>query len=116
MKALSVKQPFASLIASGRKTIETRNWSTSYRGDLLIVSSKTSCRDDPEKYPDELLGWALCVINLVDCRMMQRLDEEAAACYVYAGAVAWVFENIRRIKPFPVRGKQGLFDVDEFVR
>ena len=34
MKALSVHQPFAGLIASGEKTIETRRWPTSYRGDL----------------------------------------------------------------------------------
>ena len=40
MRALSVKQPWASLIASGQKTIETRTWRTDYRGDLLIVSSR----------------------------------------------------------------------------
>lgn len=31
VKALSVKEPWASLIASGQKTIETRRWRTSYR-------------------------------------------------------------------------------------
>ena len=40
MKALSVKQPWANMIASGEKTIETRTWMTSYRGQVLIVSSK----------------------------------------------------------------------------
>lgn len=40
MKALNVKQPWAWLIASGKKTIETRTWSTKYRGPILIVSSK----------------------------------------------------------------------------
>lgn len=39
MKALSVKQPWAALIASGQKTIETRTWPTKYRGALLICSS-----------------------------------------------------------------------------
>lgn len=36
MKALTVRQPWASLIAAGVKTIETRSWSTKYRGPLAI--------------------------------------------------------------------------------
>lgn len=40
MKCLSVKQPFANLIASGKKKIEIRSWKTSYRGELLIYASK----------------------------------------------------------------------------
>lgn len=31
MKCLSVRQPFASLIVTGRKTIETRRWLTRHR-------------------------------------------------------------------------------------
>lgn len=36
MKALTLHQPWASLVACGVKTIETRSWSTSYRGPLAI--------------------------------------------------------------------------------
>lgn len=36
MKALTLTQPWATLVAIGAKRIETRSWSTSYRGDLLI--------------------------------------------------------------------------------
>ncbi len=36
MKALSLWQPWASLIALGVKTIETRSWATNYRGPLAI--------------------------------------------------------------------------------
>lgn len=36
MKALSLRQPWASLVALGVKTVETRSWSTSYRGPLAI--------------------------------------------------------------------------------
>lgn len=36
MKALTIRQPWASLIAHGVKTIETRSWSTEYRGPLAI--------------------------------------------------------------------------------
>jgi ASCH domain len=38
MKALSVKQPWASLFFHG-KNIENRTWQTKYRGDILIHAS-----------------------------------------------------------------------------
>lgn len=38
MKAISLKQPFVELIKNRTKTIETRLWSTKYRGDLLICA------------------------------------------------------------------------------
>lgn len=36
MRALTIRQPWASLVALGVKTIETRSWSTRYRGPLAI--------------------------------------------------------------------------------
>jgi len=39
MKTLSIRQPFASLICRGIKTIENRSWDTTYRGKLLIHAS-----------------------------------------------------------------------------
>lgn len=100
MKALSVKQPWANLIASGEKTIETRKWSTDYRGDLLIVSSR-SPRIEPA-------GYALAVARLVECRPMTRQDEREACCPLYPDAYAWVLTDIRAIKPFPVKGHLGV--------
>jgi len=41
MKALTVQQPYASLIAWGEKRYETRSWSTDYRGELVIHAGKT---------------------------------------------------------------------------
>ena len=35
-RALTIRQPWASLIAEGIKTVETRSWSTKYRGELAI--------------------------------------------------------------------------------
>ncbi len=103
MKALSVKQPWANMIASGVKTIETRKWSTDYRGQILIVSSRTP-RIDPA-------GCAVAVAKLVDCRPMVRNDEEEACCEWYSGAFAWVLTNVRRVKPIPIRGQLGVYDV-----
>ena len=38
MKCLSISQPFADLIISGKKTIELRTWNTNFRGEFLIHS------------------------------------------------------------------------------
>lgn len=42
MKALTIKQPWASLIAVGMKDIENRTWKTNYRGRILIHSARTT--------------------------------------------------------------------------
>lgn len=60
MKALTLWQPWATLIAMGEKRIETRCWSTKYRGELAIHSAAklpakwlgASSRTDP--FRDEL--------------------------------------------------------------
>lgn len=103
MKALSVRQPWANLIASGKKTIETRTWKTSYRGKILIVSSLK-----PNIQP---ASYAIAVVELIDCRPMLKIDEEAACCTVYPRAFSWVFSNTQQISPFRVRGHLGLYDV-----
>ena len=104
MKALSVKQPWANMIATGEKTIETRTWPTDYRGLLLIVSSK-----EPRIEP---AGCAVAIVRLTECRSMTREDERAACCCKYENAFAWVFDEVRAIKPFSVRGQLGIFDVE----
>ena len=40
MKCLSLKQPFADLLALGEKIIELRKWNTKYRGKILVHASK----------------------------------------------------------------------------
>ena len=104
MKALSIKQPWANMIAQGDKTIETRRWGTEYRGELLIVSAK-SPRIEPA-------GYALAIVNLIGCRLMTERDELEACCRWQPGTFAWLLDDIRRVDPFPVRGQLGLFDVE----
>jgi hypothetical protein len=106
MKAISVKQPWASMIADGEKTIETRTWPTSYRGDILIVSSKKP------KIDNLPVGQALCIAEIFDCRPMRETDEAKAGCQIYAGAYSWILRNIRSIKPFFVRGNIGIYEID----
>jgi hypothetical protein len=108
MKAISLHQPYASMIASGKKTIETRRYRTRYRGDLLICSTKKP----HEYYPGLPRGMALCVVTLCDCRPMSKKHEKQACCRKYEGAWSWFLQNIRKIKPFPVTGRQGFFNVE----
>lgn len=44
MEALTIKQPWASLIMAGIKHYETRGWKTSYRGKLAIHAGKETFR------------------------------------------------------------------------
>lgn len=103
VKAISLKEPWASLILKGKKTIETRTWKTNYRGVLLICVSKTP--------NSEISGKAIAVANLVDCRLMTKEDENKACCKIYAGAYSWVLASVKPIKKFVVKGRLGLYDV-----
>lgn len=50
VRILTVTQPWASLIAFGAKTVETRSWSTPYRGLIAIRAAKTFSRETPRAY------------------------------------------------------------------
>ena len=104
MKAISLKQPWANLVACGYKTLETRTWSTGYRGDLLICSSASG--------EIEPTGRALALVNLVDCREMEDGDAEAACILRYPEAKVFVLEDIRLLQPFPVRGSLNIYELD----
>jgi len=106
IKALSLWQPWASWIAEGRKTIETRMWATPYRGDFLVCASKLP---RVGMYPS---GVAVAIATLYTCRPMTQADELAACCTCEPGRYAWLLRDIRPIRPFPVKGSQGWFMVD----
>ena len=91
MKALSLTQPWASLVAIGAKQWETRSWSTSYRGQLAIHASKgypKICREleyeepfmsalkrgltAPSALP---LGAIIALGTLIDCQPTSRFRE-----------------------------------------
>lgn len=57
MKALSIRQPWAWLIVNGHKDVENREWSTNYRGRVLIHAGKTMTRNEY----DDCLSTALHV-------------------------------------------------------
>lgn len=106
MYALSVRQPFASQIVTGLKTIEWRSKPFKYRGPLVICASKTQnyVLANGNKLP---VGVALGIVDVVDCRWFTDDDLEAACCQDHWGPVdgfAWVLENPREVKPIPVKG------------
>lgn len=123
MKAITVQQPFAYEILSGEKTIHVSTLDTLHRGDLLICSSAKPAfsREEMEEMEEEygctfLYGQALCVVRLVDVRYMRRGDEEDALVdEIDPEAYSWVLEDVRPVIPFPVKGKQGVFDVDDML-
>ncbi len=141
MKAISIWQPWASLIAAGGKEYETRSWKTSYRGPLAICSSKNSpmwairaAYNEEEIYQfafdNQLLdhnklpkGCVVAVCELVDCieitpEFTQTLsDLEYIAGDYTPGRFAWKLAKVRRLNtPKPVKGSQGFFTVDGVCR
>lgn len=52
-KAISIKQPWAYLIACGLKDIENRTWKTKYRGKILIHTSSKSDNEPYQLFTDE---------------------------------------------------------------
>ncbi|MEM6752658.1 MAG: DNA N-6-adenine-methyltransferase [Cyanobacteria bacterium P01_C01_bin.38] len=132
LKAISLWQPWASLIELGFKHYETRSWKTNYRGKLLICSAAKSTKNQYQQYLkigskvklppwDETnfpRGYALAICDLVDCIDMtpefiaQQSQTEILCGDWQVGRYAWKLENIQPItEPFAVKGKQGLFDV-----
>lgn len=108
VRALSVRQPWASLIASGKKSVELRSWSTMYRGSVLILSGSGIWRGS--EHPIGPRGVALCVVDLVDVRAVTSADVEAACIVPPEGFdFAWVLENPRAVRQAPVKGKLGLY-------
>ncbi|MGV8074084.1 MAG: hypothetical protein AB2L11_05975 [Syntrophobacteraceae bacterium] len=121
MKAMSVQQPFAFEILSGLRTIDVREQDTIHKGDVLICSSGKPAfsKEDMEEIEEDygcsfLYGHALCIARLADVRLMRKGDEEGALMDgIDPEAYSWVFDNIRPVIPFPVKGRKDLFNIDD---
>lgn len=132
MKAITILQPWASLIACGAKVIETRSWETKYRGPIAIHAGKfhnksvcldnpfyaalTSRGQDPYNLP---YGQVIAIADLIACEKM-TMNHIVAWCNVYGrqeitfgdfspGRYAWILENVRLIAPVTARGQQRIW-------
>jgi len=65
MKALTLRQPWASLILSGAKRVETRSWRTSYTGPLIITASAAITKADHNLCYTEPFRAALALAGFV---------------------------------------------------
>ncbi len=117
--ALTIFQPYASLVARGAKQHETRSWSTPYRGPLVIHAGahKSYVRDHMRNFYAEPfrtfllragisvvsalpLGCGLCVVDLMDCIPTEKLarslsEQERTFGDFSRGRYAWKLENLR---------------------
>jgi hypothetical protein len=123
MRAITIYQPWAHLIATGRKRIENRSWATAHRGPLLIHAglSRRLLATHPDVASGALdpaglaFGAVVGIVDLFDC-----VPAAAVAGRTHAiGPWCWLLEDpIPLEPPVPLRGMQGLFDVpvDDAIR
>ena len=121
-KALSIRQPWASLIVWGLKSVEIRTWSTSYRGRMCIHAAKkidqqASLRFGVEGAP---LGALIGTVELVGVEPFtseswaELADEHLDTGIFTPRLYGWRFDDPRPFdSPIPYRGDRGLFRVSE---
>lgn len=126
MKVLTIKQPFASLIAEGYKEYEFRTWKTKYRGPLLIHAGLGVDKEAMKRYEklnlDYPKGKIIAKVNLTDClevdnNLKRKLKEKNYL--VYQGAInsnkkeyAFKLENVEKIEEISIKGKLSFWDYD----
>lgn len=142
LKALTVWQPWAQLLAYGAKRFETRKWTTGYRGPLVIHAAKRTpeypevrlmnsdagrwARDTFDMPSTYALGAVIGVGRLVDVHLTQDVMpdlcmETAAAELRFGdfseGRYAWELDDVQVLcNPVPCRGHQGLWHPAAEVR
>jgi hypothetical protein len=115
-KALATQQPWAALIAAGRKTIEVRSWKTHYRGPLVIVASSKRDVDSGHGEVPQPVSCLMAIVDLVDVRPGRSSDTRAAFCNP-TGLFSWVLANPRRLREVRyTRSRLMTFDLEPEVR
>lgn len=130
MKALTVRQPWATLIALGVKRIETRSWPTKHRGPLAIHAAKGMtgpacelCDREPFRAPlidaghDGAIslprGAVIATARLVDvvsCEEITEADDIGVLRQLpfgdfTPGRYAWLLDDVRPLpEPVPAKG------------
>jgi len=135
MKAITIHQPWASLIACGVKQIETRSWATKYRGKIAIHAGikqmPRDCYGIRDLFPDTCdfpYGKVIAIADLVDCLQVQETRENTHGNWFAVlenrtvdgnellfgnydvGRYAWILKNVKPINPVPAKGMQRLWE------
>jgi hypothetical protein len=109
---LTVRQPFATLLARGIKDVENRSWPTSRRGPLWVHAA---VQPHPEP-PADLLdlpyptGVLLGLVEVVGC------TRSASSPWAKPGMWHWHVRALLLLdEPVPVSGRQGLWTLPPSV-
>jgi hypothetical protein len=128
-RALSLKQPWAALLVAGRKTVEVRRWSTSYRGRLLIHAARIpDTRREAWRHvsPDldelaRLEGGIIGIGTLTACKAYHGADDfdldralhlNEPSWFEPAGLFGFCFEALGPLPYHQVPGNVRLFQVE----
>ncbi len=134
--AITLYNPWATLVALGMKQYETRAWSTGHRGPMAIHAAgrgsfHPSYMELPEirKYAPDLkiehliFGAVLAIVDMMDCMEInqplinQMTEMELAFGEWQPGRYAWPFENVQKLRePLITRGQQGFWRVPATIR
>ena len=127
MKVITLKQPFASLIAEGYKEYEFRTWKTSYRGEIYIHAGLSIDKEAMKRFEylnlDYPQGQIIAKCNITDCVLIDEKMKELLKKkdpIVYQGAIlsnkkeyGFKLENIKKIKPIKTKGKLSIWEYKE---
>ena len=127
MKVITIKQPWASLIAEGLKKYEFRTWNTKYRGDILIHAGKSIDKKAVERFKEYNLEYPTgCIIAKATLTDSIYVDDDFVKEVgptnpnVYKGIIerenwegyGFKLENVKKIDPIYINGKLSLWDYD----
>jgi hypothetical protein len=129
MKCLSLKQPFADLLALGEKIIELRKWNTKFRGKFLIHASKNIDIEACERLDitiDKLTKGAIIgSAFLYDVKEYKNQEEfnkdkqkhfSVISKYFYGYKYGFLIKDARMFKTsIPYSGRLGFFEVNDSI-
>ena len=124
MKCLSLKQPFAELLVSCKKTIEVRSWNTNFRGQFLVHASKNTneeaCKRLKMDHAKLVTGAIVGEANLYDVifygnknSFVKDKDKHFAGSNYEKPKYGFLVNHTKRFDiPIPISGKLGFFNVE----
>lgn len=126
MKALTIKEPWATLIIAGYKSFEFRSWKTKYRGKILIHAGLNIEKEMLDRFSCYNLLYSSGAIigeaTLTDCILVDKKfnDELILKNSIVYGrsnhdqTYAWKLDNIIKYdNPIICKGKLGLWNYEE---
>lgn len=124
VKVLTLKQPWATLVAEGVKIYEFRSWKTKYRGKVLIHAGAGVDKKDMVRFKELNFNYPaskiVAIADLDDClELDEKLNDEiiAEGNKAYGNkrrtGYAWKLKNIKKVKyDAEVKGKLGLWNYE----